>query len=305
VLAVLGAKAIIFNNLVLGGRFDYSPASPFDSKSDYNAWASSSPYFNVGGTNNAHGLNLVGVASTTIFADPANRDYRLKSGSPAINAGTNLSAYGNLSFSNDIQNETRTGTWDIGADEYVQADITPPVISAIGTTTAASIAIITWTTDENSTSTVRYGLTSAYGSASSSNALVTSHSIRLTNLAANTTYHYRVESTDASGNRATSTDKIFTTISAVNVYYSVGQMLTTSRPILRPSPLPLAWQLSQPRKRLPTWSRRQNFLRLCRCDDNRLYFRQAITNCLECNYQNGRPADGHNNCRCLENFTRL
>jgi hypothetical protein len=93
----------------------------------------------------------------------------------------------------------------------IAADVTPPTISVIASSTTINAATVTWTTNENSTSTVRYGGTIAYGSASSSSALVTSHSIIIRGLSSNTIYHYRVESTDISGNRATSTDHTFRT----------------------------------------------------------------------------------------------
>jgi len=91
-------------------------------------------------------------------------------------------------------------------------DTTPPVISNIqagGITTSA--ATITWTTDEASNSVVEYGLTTSYGSAVSNPANVTSHSIPLSGLSANTLYHYRVKSTDASSNTSISTDGTFQT----------------------------------------------------------------------------------------------
>ena len=90
-----------------------------------------------------------------------------------------------------------------------------PYLSAISsgspTTTAATI---TWTTDENANSKVVYGLTTGYGSASSSASLVTSHSIGLSGLTAGTTYHFAVVSTDGSSNTSTSTDGTFTTASS-------------------------------------------------------------------------------------------
>jgi peptidoglycan hydrolase-like protein with peptidoglycan-binding domain len=88
----------------------------------------------------------------------------------------------------------------------------PPVITSMssGTPTTTS-ATITWTTDENATSTVNYGKTISYGTASSSSAFTTSHSITLTGLTGGTTYHFQVASADAQGNLATSTDQTFTT----------------------------------------------------------------------------------------------
>jgi beta-lactamase superfamily II metal-dependent hydrolase len=92
-------------------------------------------------------------------------------------------------------------------------DITPPVISAVNASSITSAsAVITWTTDELSNSVVDYGLTTAYGSTVTNTAMVTSHSISLSGLTASTLYHYRVKSTDASNNTATSTDYTFTTL---------------------------------------------------------------------------------------------
>lgn len=89
---------------------------------------------------------------------------------------------------------------------------TPPVISAISPGSATSTsATITWTTDEAASSQVNYGTTSGYGTASSSATLATSHSIILSGLIAGTTYHFQVQSVDAEGNVATSSDQTFIT----------------------------------------------------------------------------------------------
>ena len=91
-------------------------------------------------------------------------------------------------------------------------DTTPPVISNVQSSNiTAANALITWTTDEASNSTVEYGLTTSYGSTTSNATNVTSHSITLSSLGANTLYHYRVKSTDAAGNTAISVDHSFQT----------------------------------------------------------------------------------------------
>ena len=59
---------------------------------------------------------------------------------------------------------------------------------------------------------MEYGLSSVYAASSALDSnLTTSHSVTLSSLAANTIYHYRVISTDVSGNTATSSDQTFVT----------------------------------------------------------------------------------------------
>lgn len=93
-------------------------------------------------------------------------------------------------------------------------DTTPPTISAVQATPAATTATVTWTTDELSDSRVDYGLDTGYGSPVSNSTLVTGHSIALNGLSPATTYHYRVSSRDAAGNSASSGDYTFTTTTA-------------------------------------------------------------------------------------------
>jgi hypothetical protein len=94
-------------------------------------------------------------------------------------------------------------------------DTTAPVISAVGASgVTSSSATITWTTNEPSDSSVGYGVTNTYGASASNGALVTSHSVTLSGLAANTLYHYAAASRDAAGNTGTSGDFTFTTPAA-------------------------------------------------------------------------------------------
>lgn len=102
--------------------------------------------------------------------------------------------------------------------EYVEEQVdalTTPVISSIASTTADTEATITWTTDEDADSTVEYGETTAYGMSTTSPVLTTSHGLEISGLASCTSYHYRVSSSDAVGNMASSTDQIFTTTGCV------------------------------------------------------------------------------------------
>jgi serine protease AprX len=95
-----------------------------------------------------------------------------------------------------------------------QLDTTPPkfldgpkVLDPILDTSAT----IYWRTDENSTSLVEYGIDITYGNTSSSISLETEHTIILMDLIPDTLYHYRVTTTDASGNPKQSSDNFFKT----------------------------------------------------------------------------------------------
>ncbi|MEN9647282.1 MAG: hypothetical protein RLY57_86, partial [Candidatus Parcubacteria bacterium] len=84
-------------------------------------------------------------------------------------------------------------------------DTTAPVISSVASSTGVTTATITFTTNEAASSTVEYGLTTSYGSASTS-ATTTSHTFNLSGLSAATTYHFRINARDAAGNLRTSGD---------------------------------------------------------------------------------------------------
>jgi hypothetical protein len=95
-------------------------------------------------------------------------------------------------------------------------DTTAPTLSSIASgSVTSSGAIVTWTTNEASTTQVEYGTTTAYGASTTLNsALLTAHSATLSGLQAATTYNYRVRSADAAGNIAVSSNRTFTTAAA-------------------------------------------------------------------------------------------
>ena len=131
-----------------------------------------------------HSVNLTGLTSQTTY------HYKVESADAA----------GNPASSADYT--------------FTTLDVTAPVISAVSATSiTATGATITWTTDEAASSQVEYGLTTSYGSSTTLDpALVTGHSVNLTGLTSQTTYHYRVDSVDAAGNPASSVDYTFTTL---------------------------------------------------------------------------------------------
>jgi PKD repeat protein len=63
----------------------------------------------------------------------------------------------------------------------------------------ADSIVAMWETSESATSRVEYGLATSYGQSLTSSTAVRIHEVRLTGLAADTAYHYRVVSTGATG----------------------------------------------------------------------------------------------------------
>ena len=92
-------------------------------------------------------------------------------------------------------------------------DNDPPVISGLTESTTAISATVSWTTDEAATSLLEWGPANGDYSLGSSQdlTLTTAHGLQATGLDPDTTYHYRVTSTDGSANTATSLDRTFTT----------------------------------------------------------------------------------------------
>src|SRR5262249_4547898 len=89
----------------------------------------------------------------------------------------------------------------------------PTVVSLTGTS-----AIIQWKTDLASSSMVAYGLTSLYAAeAGQSEEQVKSHTVKLTKLSPNTTYHYQAKSLVPGGRVGRSKDQTFTTTNQLNV----------------------------------------------------------------------------------------
>ena len=114
----------------------------------------------------------------------------------------------------------RVKSTDYWANSTQSADATvpttdtnaPEITGVAATGITDNSAIIVWTTDAPSESSVEYGISTTYGFVSAfDNTLVTSHSVALGDLAAQTTYHYKVKSRDASGIWAETPDYTFTT----------------------------------------------------------------------------------------------
>ncbi len=92
-------------------------------------------------------------------------------------------------------------------------DETAPIISnvAFSSITQSSVTV-SWTTNENATSVLDYGLTNAYGANRTNATLTSSHSVTLTGLQSGATYHVRIRVKDVSLNEAVSADQTVSTL---------------------------------------------------------------------------------------------
>jgi hypothetical protein len=152
-----------------------------DSLVEYGATASYGSASSSAALSTSHMILLTGLTASTTY------HFKVRS----------ADSLGNAASSSDLTLTTLAA----GA-----TDTTAPLITSVATTTATTTATVTWTTDEAATSRVDYGTTSGYGTASTSATLVTSHSITLTGLTEGLSYHFRIQSADAAGNVATSSD---------------------------------------------------------------------------------------------------
>jgi len=90
-------------------------------------------------------------------------------------------------------------------------DLTPPVISQILLSASETRASVSWTTDEPANSIVDFGTSPDYGSFAALPDPVMAHDIQISGLTPDTTYHYRIRSSDVFGNIAATQDGTFAT----------------------------------------------------------------------------------------------
>jgi hypothetical protein len=105
------------------------------------------------------------------------------------------------------------GVWDALRTNFLALPYTnAPVVQVAPAVVASSMtASISWPTDQVSDGAVEYGLTASYGSATTNSALVWYHTVNLSGLSPDTTYHFRVKSKGTNNLTGFSTDYVFTT----------------------------------------------------------------------------------------------
>ncbi len=149
---------------------------------------------------NPNGTRTLSIASDSIAVDRGNTDDN-----------------GTVSVPTEDQRDfVREATPDIGSFEYLSpiTDTTAPVISSVSATPSTTTGVINWSTDEESSSQVKYDpnqLHTTQTGITNSSTGVTSHEITLTGLVSCTKYYYSVSSSDSSGNTSTSSESNFIT----------------------------------------------------------------------------------------------
>jgi len=166
-------------------------------------------------TTNEPSTSQVEYGTTTSYGSTSSQDDEMVSNHSVsiTDLESNTKYHFRVRSKDSTGNEAMSGSQSFTTIEL--PDTEPPVISNVTATittdnvTGNFTVTITWTTDELSTSQIEYGTTTAYGSLTTLDEdLVTSHSVDLTDtdLAPNTSYHYRVKSKDEEGNEAGGND---------------------------------------------------------------------------------------------------
>ncbi|OGL99488.1 hypothetical protein A2304_04180 [Candidatus Uhrbacteria bacterium RIFOXYB2_FULL_57_15] len=110
-----------------------------------------------------------------------------------------------------VRSSDLCGNETISSDQtFDTLDETAPEISDVDVSLSCdTTATVSWSTDEDANSTVSYGRTSTYGSTKEDVAFETDHSLVLSGLTRDATYHFQITSDDESGNAAQTSDATF------------------------------------------------------------------------------------------------
>jgi len=129
------------------------------------------------------------------------------------------------------------------AEASIKVDTQAPAIANVRVHTLSyHSAVISWTTSEPATSEVRYGLTDAHGESTGKQLeLLTEHSIPLTGLDQNTSYHFIAVSEDIAGNASTSPDCILQTYDWPDL--EMSGLALSGRPVLGQS-MKMTWTVT-------------------------------------------------------------
>jgi hypothetical protein len=162
-----------------------------------------------GTTSPISGSALVATVTFRALANSGSANFAVAGSSNLVNANDNT-AVGYSPSGTSVKFGVAAAKPVTPAAPATPKDTTAPKITNTKTTDLTPFgATVTWTTDEASDAVVEYGLDANYGLSASSTTSATTHSVALnsTFLAPLELVHYRVKSTDTSGNVATGEDQ--------------------------------------------------------------------------------------------------
>jgi hypothetical protein len=146
--------------------------------------------------------NVSNNAQVTVNGIPATVSNDMFAASVPLNEGLNSIT----AAANDIYGQTASQTI------YVTLETHPAISNVVAVNITSDKAEITWTTSQPSDGLVEYGETAAYGNSVSDGTMVSTHSMTITGLKVNTTYHFRVTSKNSFGLTSSSGDNTFATL---------------------------------------------------------------------------------------------
>lgn len=152
----------------------------------------------------------VGIAGVQFMLDGASLGAELTSAPYTISFDTTAVLNGSHTLTAVARDAAGNITTSAGVT--VTVDRVPPTLTALSTCARTTGATLSWQTDEAADAAVEYGTTTAYGGLVSDGTPGTTHTLALSGLAPNTTYHYRLKSTDSAGNSAASGDRLLITL---------------------------------------------------------------------------------------------
>ncbi|OGV91430.1 hypothetical protein A3A66_00040 [Microgenomates group bacterium RIFCSPLOWO2_01_FULL_46_13] len=160
-----------------------------------------------------------------------------------LTSGT-LAASGSFSFTLGITTgatETSSAGWTIQVSDDSGGASPTTCTGSLSTTimnapTISSVTVseitqtqakISWSTDKETTGEVQYGRTTSYGSTATDSTYSTSHTITLGSLSSDTTYHYKIKTTDRNSQSTETSDNTFAA-SKTATTVTVTQTTTTT-----------------------------------------------------------------------------
>lgn len=134
----------------------------------------------------------------------------------ALNGLTPTTTYHFRVYSRDRAGNAPSYSIDYVFITTATPDIAPPMISNVQVSGITDrLAVVSWNTNEAADSLVEYGSGTSYGLTAKQSSFVLKHSLAITGLSPSTRYHFRVSSTDPSGNGPSlSGDYTFMTLGA-------------------------------------------------------------------------------------------